>query len=261
MIFEKEFLRLSILDVLCLKQTNIRCANAGRHFDALSFRICSDAHFETPKGICAVPTGTVAYVPAGLDYKRVANADEMIVIHFQTDGYVGREIEVFLAKDTEAFASLFSEIYCAWQEKKAGYEYRATALLYQIFERCYLENRKPTAPHPKLQKSLDYLAQHYKDRDFSVSAAARQSFMSEVYFRRLFRAEFGTSPQKYVISLRIQHAISLMAAGYYSLSEIAYACGYGDYKYFSAEFKRIKGVPPSRYVYNYKESSSTKKVQ
>lgn len=252
MIFEKTHLSFTVLDALYLKQENIRCVNAGRHFDALSLRLCSDARFDTGKGICAAPTGSVAYVPAGLDYKRVATKDELFVVHFQTGGYAGREIEVFLTKDTEAFASLFSEIYCAWQEKKAGYEYRATALLYQIFERCYLENRKPTAPHPKLQKSLDFLAQHYTDRDFSVSAAARQSFMSEVYFRRLFKAEFGISPQKYVISLRIQRAISLMAAGYYSLKEIAFACGYGDYKYFCTEFKRLKGISPSKYVYNFK---------
>ena len=252
MIFEKELLRLSILDVLCLKQTNIRCANAGRHFDALSFRLCADARLETPKGICAAPSCTVAYVPAGLDYKRVAKVDEMIVIHFQTDGYVGREIELFSPKDHAAFSKLFLEIFDVWQQKKDGYRYRAAALFYEIFALCYAENCKKISPYPKMQASLDYLLAHYKDEDFSVSAAAKASFISEVYFRRLFKAAFGTSPQKYVIELRMQHAVSLMAAGYYSLKEIAFACGYGDYKYFCTEFKRLKGISPSKYVYNFK---------
>ena len=42
-----------------------------------------------------------------------------------------------------------------------------------------------------------------------------------------------------------------MSTGYYSLKEIAIMSGYEDYKYFSAEFKREKGISPSKYVYNY----------
>ena len=40
---------------------------------------------------------------------------------------------------------------------------------------------------------------------------------------------------------------------FYSIKEVATLSGYRDYKYFSTEFKRIKGVSPSEYLYNYKE--------
>jgi two-component system response regulator YesN len=72
-----------------------------------------------------------------------------------------------------------------------------------------------------------------------------------VYFRKLFKAEFGMSPQKYIIKLKIQKAVFLMSTGYYSLKEISLMSGYTDYKYFSTEFKREKGVSPSKYVYNF----------
>ena len=39
MIFEKDLLSLSILDVLYLDQKNVSMMNAGRNFDAISFRI------------------------------------------------------------------------------------------------------------------------------------------------------------------------------------------------------------------------------
>ena len=77
--------------------------------------------------------------------------------------------------------------------------------------------------------------------------------MSEVYFRRLFKAEFGISPQKYIINLRMQNAVGLISTGYYSLQEVAYMSGYKDYKYFSVEFKRLMGVSPSGYEYNYQK--------
>ena len=34
--------------------------------------------------------------------------------------------------------------------------------------------------------------------------------MSEVYFRKLFKAEYGISPQKYIIKLRLEKASELI---------------------------------------------------
>ena len=91
---------------------------------------------------------------------------------------------------------------------------------------------------------------NYKKSDLSIKEIADKSFMSEVYFRKLFKEEYGISPQKYIIDLRIQNAVGLISVGYYSLKEIAYMSGYNDYKYFSVEFKKIVGVSPSEYLYN-----------
>lgn len=93
---------------------------------------------------------------------------------------------------------------------------------------------------------------NYKKSDLSIKEIADKSFMSEVYFRRLFKEEYGISLQKYIINLRIQNALGLISTGYYSLKEIAYISGYNDYKYFSVEFKKNMGVSPSEYLYNYK---------
>ncbi|MBQ4150610.1 MAG: helix-turn-helix transcriptional regulator, partial [Clostridia bacterium] len=65
--------------------------------------------------------------------------------------------------------------------------------------------------------------------------------------RKIFKAEYGISPQKYIINLRIQKATELIETGDYSLKEVALLSGYNDYKYFSAEFKRLLGVSPSEY--------------
>ena len=92
---------------------------------------------------------------------------------------------------------------------------------------------------------------NYKNPNLTLSEIAEKSFISEVYFRKLFKKEFGISPQKHIINLRIQYAVGLISSGYYSLKEIAQLSGYNDYKYFSVEFKKIKGVSPSEYLYNF----------
>ena len=96
---------------------------------------------------------------------------------------------------------------------------------------------------------MKFILKHFNNPDLTLKEIADKSFISEVYFRKLFKKEFGVSPQKYIINLRIQKATELISTGYYSLKETASMCGYTDYKYFSTEFKKQMGVPPSKYKY------------
>ncbi|MBQ6703042.1 MAG: helix-turn-helix transcriptional regulator [Clostridia bacterium] len=86
----------------------------------------------------------------------------------------------------------------------------------------------------------------------SIREIANQSFVSEVYFRKLFKKEYGKSPQKYIVFLRIRYATELISTKYYSLKEVALMSGYTDYKYFSTEFKKHIGCSPSEYFYNFR---------
>jgi len=98
------------------------------------------------------------------------------------------------------------------------------------------------------------------NQDFSLPDAAKKSYISEPYFRKLFKKEFGMSPKQYVIEARIRHAAALILANYYSLQEVADLCGYRDYKHFSVEFKRLMGVSPSAYTYNYLQENQPSKI-
>ncbi len=249
--FEKELLSFNILDVLELKQQDVNMFNSGRNFNALSFRFRSDAVLMTKTERHSMKDNYVSYFPARLDYTRVATVDEMIVVHFDTTNYHTHCIEFFEAKYPERLLSFFREILDCWNKKEIGYRYKCSAILYEIFAECYLQNYKQTVQNLKIGNSIEYILKNYKNSDLSIREIADKSFVSEVYFRKLFKEEYGISPQKYIINLRIQHAIGLISTGYYSLKEVAYMSGYDDYKYFSVEFKKAIGVSPSKYLYNY----------
>ena len=252
MFFEKELLSFTILDVLELQQQNVNMFNSGRNFNALSFRFRSDAVLITQTQKYSVKDNCVSYFPARLDYTRAATVDEMIVVHFDTINYSTKNIEYFIPSDPDVLAKLFKEILHVWNKKELGYKYKCSAILCEIFAECYTQNYASKSQHSKIHSSVEYLLKNYKKSDLSIKEIADRSFMSEVYFRKLFKEEYGVSPQKYIIDLRIQNAVGLISAGYYSLKEVAYMSGYNDYKYFSAEFKKNMGVSPSEYLYNYK---------
>ena len=251
MFFEKELLSFNILDVLELKQQDVYILNRGRNFSALSFRFRSDAALITNTEKHSMKDNYVSYFPARLDYTRVATVDEMIVVHFDTINYSTKNIEYFIANDPDVLSKLFREILDVWNKKDLGYKYKCSAILCEIFAECYAQNYVSKPQNSKIHSSVEYLLKNYKKSDLSIKEIADKSFMSEVYFRKLFKEEYGVSPQKYIVNLRIQNAVGLISTGYYSLKEVAYLSGYTDYKYFSVEFKKNVGVSPSKYLYNF----------
>ena len=251
MFFEKEHISFNLLDVLFLDQSNYDIFNSKRNFSALSFRFHSDTVILTDKNEYHLKDNFVTYFPARLDYRRISKSDELIVIHFEATNYSTKSIEHFEPKNPERLAKLFSDILDCWNKKEIGYRLKCSALLYEILAECYAQNYKKEAQLSKIQASIDYINQNYKKSDLTIKEIADRSFMSEVYFRKLFKEEFGISPSQYIVSLRIQHAAGLISSGYYSLKEVAYLSGYNDYKYFSVEFKKAIGVSPSKYLYNY----------
>ena len=254
MIFEPDFQSLQLLDVIMIDQQHVRAANHGRKFSALSFRLRSDACLKTSKEFHQMTDGSISFVPRNLDYERVAGTDRMIVIHFNTIGYTEKNIEVFLPPNPNQMQTLFEKILLCWQQKDSGYRYRCHSLLYEIFALCHSHtstSRKPS----KIEAGVSYIQSHWDDPSLTIAQAANEANMSEVYFRRLFYREFGTTPKRFLIDLRLQNAVSLMDTGYFSLQEIAAKCGYADYKYFSVEFKRHKGCSPSEYMYQFNHTT------
>ena len=252
MFFEKEMISFHILDVLEIDQKNISRENRGRNYNAISFRFSADTILSTQKTEYHVTDGAVAFFPARLDYRRVARVDKMIVVHFDCMDYHSDDIEVCYLSKPEKTKRLFRDILEQWNLKTEGYKYRCASILYEIFAECYAQNHSKEKGNSKIRNSVEYLQKHFCDAELTMARVAKQSFISEVYFRKLFKQEFGTSPQKYIVHLRIQNAKGLIATGYYLLQQVAEMSGYNDYKYFTTEFKKEVGISPSAYSYNYR---------
>ncbi len=250
MFFEKDNISFKILEVILLDQKNINLNIKRRTFDALAYRYCSKALFTTEEQSVSLSDGSMVFMPSSVSYVRHAEYDRLIAVHISTENYFSSEIEYFSARDTAFFAEKFQNIYDCWNSKCTGYRYKCNSIFNEILSKCYEENYRESKSFGIIDESVKYLNEHFTEPTLTIEKIASKSFISDVYFRKLFKSYFGMSPSKYIIKLRIQHAIGLMATGYYSLKEIAYLSGYTDYPYFSAEFKRLKGVSPSEYLYN-----------
>jgi len=248
--FEKEIVSVRLLNVIHYKQGPIVAHEVNKKH-ALSFRFATDASIQTKEKFIQMQAHSVTYMPSGLHYSKNASHDDLIVIDFQPDECCTSDCESFVTDQPDKLAPLFMEIYDCWLTQKTGYLYQCTALLYNILAECHKQVTEPSKDSFRISQSVEYIHNHYRDSELTVEKAAACSCVSAVYFRKLFKAQFGLSPQKYIENLRMNYAISLMQSGIFKIKEIAYMSGYSDYKYFSVFFRKYMGISPSEYCQQY----------
>ncbi len=249
MFFDKNNLSVNVLDVIDLKQEHVNIFTSKRNFHALSFRYSANTVFHTETKTHKLTDNMLCFVPSYVEYTRTSERDDLIAIHFHISNYHFDQIETWIPKDIQVHQMLFRNILTCWNDKKRGYEYNCNALLYQILSLCYQEQSVTDEEHDSIYPSVKFLEEHFNDPTLTIEAIAEKSFISTVYFRKLFKARYGISPIKHIINLRMEYAVNLMQMGYYSLHEVAKLSGYEDYSYFSSEFKRVKGISPSNFRY------------
>src|SRR6476661_821466 len=89
------------------------------------------------------------------------------------------------------------------------------------------------------------------DREYAqpldVEALARGAHMSAGHLSREFRRAYGESPYAYLMTRRIERAMSLLRRGDLSVTEVCFAVGCSSLGTFSTRFTELVGVPPSVY--------------
>ncbi|WBU36882.1 helix-turn-helix transcriptional regulator [Homoserinibacter sp. YIM 151385] len=93
-------------------------------------------------------------------------------------------------------------------------------------------------------------ARDLMDREFAVgldvAAVARHALMSPAHFSRRFRAAYGESPNAYLMTRRIERAMTLLRGGL-GVTEACTAVGYSSLGSFSSAFLQLTGETPSAY--------------
>ena len=109
--------------------------------------------------------------------------------------------------------------------------------------------------YERIQKSIDYIESNL-DTAIDLNIAAREAFMSQSNFYRLFFALVGHSVKEYIRLRRISLAADELINNKYKLIDLAVKYGFDSRDSFTRAFKRITGFLPSeyrkqRYLYSF----------
>lgn len=96
-------------------------------------------------------------------------------------------------------------------------------------------------------KRVIELMQGDPSRTFTLGKMAESVNLSPPYFCYLFKTITGVPPAKYLKSLRMQQAATLLTTTFLSVKEIVRRVGLTDESHFVRDFKRLYGVTPSEH--------------
>jgi len=96
-----------------------------------------------------------------------------------------------------------------------------------------------------LRRAKDLIDREYT-APLDVPTIARQALMSPAHFSRQFRAAYGETPYGYLMTRRVERAMSLLRAGA-TVTEACMAVGCTSLGSFSSRFLELVGETPSAY--------------
>lgn len=222
---------------------------APRPHSTLSFRVQGCATIKKDDQEFQIGTNSVLFIPAGCSYHIQSTQEVVLCINLNIPGHENMKPEYFLPQNAPILSDGFQSIYQAWSLKRPGHYHKCMSLLYSILSQ--LDKQCSSTYHSpafrSIKHAINYMHEHFAEQEMSVSSLCHIANLSDTQFRRNFYEVYGTTPVKYLQTLRINYAADLLLSSSLSIEEISSMSGFSDSKYFCFVFKKLKSCPPSAF--------------
>lgn len=225
----------------------------SRHSDAFVYVISGSCTYRfDDKTEFKVTAGDVFYLPYQSIYTMYIHTDDykFIFCDFEFAEPSARRSALYSHQDLKNVDSLFFKLLNRYRASANNSYIECMSILYSIYgllqqdtQKSYLGKSNET----KMIEARRYIDESFNLPEFSITLLAERIEMSEVYLRKLFRAQYGISPSKYLISVRIKNAKKLMKYPFFTLEECAMQSGFSSLQYFCRLFKKEAGISPGKY--------------
>ncbi len=157
---------------------------------------------------------------------------------------------------TKKIAGLMGEIEQEFHEKNAEYELMIHNKVYEILiilaRHLNYGIGKTVTPHEYgqikcIRSAMEYINRHLSE-EITLQGVADKVNLSPNYFSHIFKSTMGISLWDYIISKRIENAITLISQQQdKNMLDIAVQCGFNNTANFNKMFRRITGITPSEF--------------
>lgn len=98
-----------------------------------------------------------------------------------------------------------------------------------------------------LSQAISIIQDRILDTGFEINDLAQELCMSKSSLYRKIKATTGLSPIEFIRNIRLKHACQMLRDSSITISEVAYACGFSNPRYFSSCFKEEFSITPKAY--------------
>ncbi|MCQ2432253.1 MAG: AraC family transcriptional regulator [Clostridia bacterium] len=229
----------------------LRHSDRPGHGFAYSVSAVIEYRFDTGITLLCTP-GTLIYLPRGSSYTvNPQNPGYVACINFRIldDSQMNDPFCVPI-DDTASVERAYHTACQCLSSHQPGYLNRIRACTYEIMsilQAGVSATYQPTARMRQVDETVRYIHEHYTEEDISLSQLVAMTDIGEVYYRRLFRAKYGTTPVKYILNLRIDYAKHLIRDSACTVEFAAQMVGFSSAAYFCRQFRALTGMTPKEY--------------
>ena len=160
------------------------------------------------------------------------------------------------AEELDAVLPVLQDMLRERREKKADFEWAMNVglmrLLFTLSRFCLGSKPVQAAAGTRLNQIIAFLAVNYSNPALQITEIARKHNLTVKTLERLFRKDARISPAAYLSALRLEHAAELLRfQPEFSVTEIAFCCGFSDVAYFSRVFRKKYAVSPRDFRKKY----------
>lgn len=159
---------------------------------------------------------------------------------------------VFHTEQPEQYTSLLEQVFTIassdnYIRDMQLYE-KITTLLTLLMEESWNPESRAILSRQRqnVQEVKDFIDSHFTEK-ITLNTLSERFYINKFYLSKIFKEQFGTSVNSYLLQVRVTHAKRLLRFSELSVEQVGYECGINDANYFSRMFKKIEGISPGEY--------------
>lgn len=98
----------------------------------------------------------------------------------------------------------------------------------------------------RIGETVTYIEEHFL-QPITLQSMADMAYLSTRQFLRVFTRNYHTTPMDYIINKRLDYSCTLLRSPGLTISQVAMESGFRDQNYYSRQFRKVFGCPPSEY--------------
>lgn len=111
----------------------------------------------------------------------------------------------------------------------------------------YRDNEKNSHISDMIERIKEYIKSNYHDPDLNVNNVARKFNITSSYMSTIFKKNDQMGLKEYILSVRMEHAKSILSITDYTVDKVAVMVGYVNSRSFSRAFSKYVGISPGKY--------------
>ncbi|MBQ6892607.1 MAG: helix-turn-helix transcriptional regulator [Clostridia bacterium] len=248
----KDIDKIKLIDIICAESARKKSVQ-NRASHSFTIKLSGKSIYSFKDFTIPLSEGEVLFIPksSSYDLSLASDKSEYVAIHFDAEIHDAVPVIYSLSKHSETLHT-YRRMARLWMFEGSVGKYKCYSYVYNLL--AFISSKEqadyPYVKHyKKIENAIEYLQTNIFNCNLTVEELCRFCDISDAYFRKIFKANFRTTPQAYIINKRLEQAENILISGEYdSIGSVALSVGYDDPLYFSRVFTKKFGICPSEYI-------------